>query len=90
MAVTAAVVTTCSGFDYMCRIATNKGLQPYLRDAAFELPLCCIQPLPNQVMRILLCQQEYTSQCMQHAVLYVEAFQLVHCLDVTKCGKETH
>ena len=67
---------------------TNRGLQSYLHDAAFELPLRCIQPLPDQVMCVLLCQQEYTSQCMQHSVLYVEAFQLVHCLDVTKCGKK--
>ena len=54
----------------------NKELQSYLRDAAFELPLRCIQPLPDQILCVLLCQQEYTSQCMQHAVLYLKLFSL--------------
>ena len=54
----------------------NKELQPYLLDAAFEMLLRCIQPLPDEVMSILLSQQEYTGQCMQHAGLCLKLFRL--------------
>ena len=34
-------------------------MQSYLLDADFEVLLRPIQPLPDEVMRILLCQQGY-------------------------------
>jgi len=66
----------------------NKELQSYLLDAAFEVLLRRIQPLPDEVMSILLCQQEYKSV---HAACgsIPKAFQLVRCLTLTKSGKET-
>ena len=33
-------------------------MQSYL-DAAFEVLLRCIQPLPDEVIGVLLCQQRY-------------------------------